>query len=346
MKQLLIFLISIGFVATTFSQIQSSCEKPWVLQNSYNYDVANMVVKHLYDIKSPDTSQIIIPQEYFDTVWNGLSAIFNATSIPERDSVFDIFCIHQFLEFGSPYVKAVHLSIDTSFQWTQNWLNGDTHTGYEELDSFLERYGYWIDGTDFHMGETRAVLLNEQMVNPRAVADSLETFEGILWAVPDLFSSPGNEINFSKDGNKLFYSFVLAWGDCMAGCAYKHRWNFKVDHTDCSVEYLGLITNKKGDFPNPINCNISSSIKVNYENKIIRSYPNPAKNKITFEYRLSNTSTTISAKLYNTNGILVDELQMTGNKHEYNCSLLKPGVYFYSVLIENKLQTGKFIIAR
>ena len=348
MKQLLIFLISIGIITTSFSQVQSNCEKPWVLQNLYNYDVANMAVKHLYNIKSPDTSQIIIPDEYFDTVWDGLSAIFNAISIPERDSVFDIYCIHQLFEFGSPYVKAIDLSIDTSFQWTQNWLNGNTHTGYEELDSFLERYGYWLDGTYFHMDETRVALVNEQLVNPRAVADSLEFFDGILWAVPSVFSSPGNEIHFSKDGNMLFYSFVLAWGDCIVGCAYKHRWNFKVDLTDCSVEYLGLITNKKGDLPNPTNCNISSSIKNNYENKIISSYPNPANNKITFEYKLPTINTTISVKLYNANGILVDEIKPPENigKHEYNCSYLKPGVYFYSALIGNTLQTGKFVITR
>ena len=82
--------------------------------------------------------------------------------------------------------------------------------------------------------------------------------------------------------------------------------------------------------------------------RLLKVYPNPAYNKITFEYKLATINTTISAKLYNANGILVDEIKLpekTG-KHEYNCSFLKPGVYLYSVLIGNNLQTGKFVIAR
>ena len=78
----------------------------------------------------------------------------------------------------------------------------------------------------------------------------------------------------------------------------------------------------------------------------IKVFPNPASNKTTFENRLSNTNSIINVKLYNTNGVLVDKWQMTGNNYEYNCSQLKPGVYIYSVLVGNKLQTGKFVIAR
>jgi len=41
-----------------------------------------------------------------------------------------------------------------------------------------------------------------------------------------------------------------------------------------------------------------------------------------------------------------DNTVNTGNKYEHNCSQLKPSVYIYSVLVGNKLQTEKFVIAK
>ena len=84
------------------------------------------------------------------------------------------------------------------------------------------------------------------------------------------------------------------------------------------------------------------------ENNIwIIANPNPASNHITFSYSIGQKANA-DLKLYNQNGVLIDEiiLEKGSNIYNYNCSNYKAGIYYYSSAVENKTLTGKFVIIK
>jgi len=115
------------FAAILFNvnaQLPSSCDVSDVLSIYYAPDVKDMALKWLYSIKSPDTSQIDIPQWCQDTIWSGLAALFNRCDIPEVDSVFNKYCVHTDVGFqGSGIFKFMGIDVDTLISWTHNWIN-------------------------------------------------------------------------------------------------------------------------------------------------------------------------------------------------------------------------------
>jgi len=76
--------------------------------------------------------------------------------------------------------------------------------------------------------------------------------------------------------------------------------------------------------------------------------PNPARNRVTFQYTLPENTETARLSLYNINGKLLfaGQLAPNSNKLQYNCSHLKAGVYYYTVSTSNETVSGKWIIVR
>ena len=122
-----------------FCQICQHQEIPIQLLEAYEYDVSQLAIKRIHEINSPYQDSISIPSVIKDTIWEGLNAIYNSFSIPERDSIFDIYCIHDYNCYAEP-VQQVLVSVDTQYSWTNSWQNGETQTGYKELDEFLSKY--------------------------------------------------------------------------------------------------------------------------------------------------------------------------------------------------------------
>lgn len=329
--------VLLSFMAViVFSQVQSDCEKSWGLDHYYKKDVAYLAFKRLYEIKSPDTNKIIIPQIYQDSIWKGLAAIYNAFSIEQRDSVFDIYCIHNTSQYGSPLDPGIMVELDTTFEWTSNWLNGNITTGYEELDAFLAEYNYFIQYAD---SNSNTVVLNSDMpINPNPVVDSLLFFNGIKDSHLYVVTSHGDKIEYSMSGNEQFFDFTLAWGDCMAGCSNRHKWSFKVNYSNCTVEYLGLTSNAGQVLPDPRNCNITSIMKPERNNSEVSIYPNPALNILNIacenitQIELWNIQREIKLLRFDKQNFV-----------KLNVETLEPGLYLIIVRTENKSFVKKFI---
>lgn len=122
---LLTILFSINMViilnVNLFGQEQSSYEPLWGLSQHYAEDVADLALARMIEISSADTNEIIIPWYHQDSIWRGLSAIFNTTTFSARDSIFDIFCIHDGINYASPSYPAIYIRYDTTFSWTHSW---------------------------------------------------------------------------------------------------------------------------------------------------------------------------------------------------------------------------------
>lgn len=256
MKKLLLFITVIICVHTINAQIPSSCIVPQVLQTYYDGDVKHLALKRIFAQQAPYIDSINVPQNYQDTIWQGLAAIFNLTPVIERDSVFDNYCIHH--EASNFIYHSIYVAVDTTYNWTQQWQNLNTTTGITSLDNLLSTYGFTI--TSFStFGSNYATLTTTQNINVIPLCDSIETFSGVLYSEPNPPIGFGNEIIYNKVGNDRFYDFTVGYGDCPSGCTGQHTFKFKV-YNNCSVDYLGIFDNfDPNGLPAPINCNITTN---------------------------------------------------------------------------------------
>ncbi len=80
----------------------------------------------------------------------------------------------------------------------------------------------------------------------------------------------------------------------------------------------------------------------------VTAKPNPANNRVSFVYTLPVNVKTARLSLYNVNGKLIYERILNGNSKDfiYDCSNLKPGIYYYTVSATNKTASGKLVIVR
>lgn len=271
-------LALVFFSIDIFSQVPSDCSVPLALQNAYYNDAVHLAFKRMRQIESPDTAQVFIPGRHIDTVLHGMAAIFNAFSIPERNSVFDIYCIHEWSVFYSEVYRTIILNVDTSQFWTHAWESLDTVTGYAELDNFLSRYGFRITYYSARFGS--ASLTTNQSLNVFPLLDSLEAMNGIRWAEPSSAFGSGDRIEYDKFGDDLFYNFSIGSGDCPSGCTSRVTWKFKVNYTTCTVYFLGIERWPVGDnspLPRPRNCNITPGLPLtsNFSSNapVCRSFP-------------------------------------------------------------------------
>lgn len=334
MKQIFLLVVGTVIMFQLNAQTPSDCTIPWILEQEYNIDVIDLAYQRMYDIHSPDTIFIDLPTIYRDTIWHGLAAIFNAFQIPERDTIFDIYCVHQssIYDILGHYIS---IKIDTTYEWTSAWLISNITTGYTELDNLLSHYGFNLHGNvTFH---NNIDLVTNQIINTRAFCDSLEKFEGIILAYADGHEGDGSYIKYDKTANDQFYDFSFGWGDCPAGCINRYIWHFKVNYENCSVEYMGneaYIWNPV--FSDPPNCNITNINLLN-SNPGIKVFPNPTKGKFAIE-----SEDVRNIKVYNLLGELIKELS-GNNRNEVDLSNCEPGIYLVKIITQYGFVMRKII---
>jgi len=272
MKKLIFLIIVVNSFQMLKAQIPSSCNVTPVLQTYYDRDVKHLALKRIYDQQSPAADSINVPVNYQDTVWQAMAAIFNLSDFQPRDSVFDIYCIHQ---FSSSYIfYNIYVNIDTTCTWLQNWQNLITTTGVPALDSLLSKYGFTVTGylTLFNT----ASLTTSQTINVRPLCDSIATFSGVGYAEPIPQEGDGDKLTFTKTGTDRFLNFVIGDGDCMSGCTGHRTYKFQVIE-DCSVNYLGSYfqPDPAFPFPPPVNCYITTGFANEKEISGFHIFPNP-----------------------------------------------------------------------
>ncbi|GAB4277595.1 MAG: hypothetical protein Kow0068_00800 [Marinilabiliales bacterium] len=337
--KIFVVLLMLSITINSFSQVQSDCNIPTELFSNYDFDVKNIAVRRIFEIGSSDTSEIDIPQAYMDTIWLGLAGIFNAMTIPERDSVFDIYCIHDV----SPQHRYVYYSIlvkvDLSYGWPYNWQNMNTTTGYYQLDNFLYNYGFHI--TNYINSIDVAVLETNQELNTRALCDSLEKFDGVIYAEQDFIAGDGNIINFSSVNDTLYYDFVIKWGDCYAGCFNYLKYKFKVNVNNCIVWYCGvdsIINYYSEPLPAPVNCMITNNIGSQPEIQDIKIYPNPFTDIINITGLDRGFIQILSSE-----GKLIEEININSNPTTVDLKRLPNGMYIIKYIGDNRVKQYKIL---
>ena len=321
-----------------FSQKQSNCNGPDLLKQSYSFDIGTMAVEYLYNIKSADTQFIVAPQRYIDTIFAGLSAIYNLGPGLEADSLFKYYCIHI---HRSRYAnRNIEMYIDKSVPWTKAWVNLNIVTGNPALDSFTSRYGFNVSYFNPSGGSGGYVMLTtNQGLNIHRLIDTFRTFEGIYHPMDAGALGSGNGIGYYRDWAN-HYSFKLGWNDCPSGCQAYKFWNYTVTD-DClvildSVREYGTYNTY---WPTPPNCNLFPlSMLETKTDPTINIYPNPVKNILQIKAAGDNTYV-----LYDILGRLLKTEQFIANA-SLELSAYAAGVYYIEVRNSNGTSFKKKII--
>lgn len=334
MKKLIISLFALIAMNGAIAQTPSSCDVPDELLFHYQDDVKDIAAQWLFDIHSPDTALIDIPQWCQDTVWSGLAAIINRYDLPEVDSVFNKYCIHRMNGFFD--IRTIYVQLYPSTPWINNWINLRINTGVAALDSLLSHYQFSVIyfSPDDHWGS----LFTPELINLYALCDSLESFNGIADADPDSWGGSAawyDHIYFSDTAGIKYYTFQKG-----VGLAELYRWNFSVNN-DCSIDFLGNEGSYCYELPVPVNCNILTYIPENREVSGCAVFPNPSTDKITISSQLLTGITILS--LFNVNGEKVLEKPLTETETQIDISALPRGLYFVRVQDEKMVEVAKII---
>lgn len=281
MKRLLPLFIVLFFSAKCFAQIPSDCNVPSELREAYDKDVKGLVIKRMQALNSPDFDLIDIPQIWQDSILEGMAAIYNLTQLAERDSVFNLYCVHDV--FSSPAVYGMIIGVETNSPIAQAWSSGEMTTGNDILDNLLTQYSFTLQNY-FSFGA--GVFYSDKIINQFALGDSLlNSVDGITYVEPDYLIGGAGTITYSSDASGTrYYDFRFEWNDCFDGCDNYYTWKFSVTD-DCVVTFLGTETD--GVFgieslPDPVNCGLTNSVEL-LETNAFQVYPNPANTEIYFK---------------------------------------------------------------
>ena len=344
MKKLILLFVLVSIFNSIQAQVPSNCTVTQLLAQKYKRDVRQLATSRLFQLQSPDTALVRIPQEYIDTISEGLAAIFNATSIPERDSIFNLYCIHNVNGWPGAYVGFL-IQVDTSYSWTQAWQNLNTMTGNPFMDTILTRYNLTI--TNFYNWTigNYAELSVDSSWNILALMDSIKMTAGVISVEANNIIGAAGVIAYSTIGNTRYYNFTFEWQDCSDGCDASRTWKFKVN-SDCSVEYLGYVYwcywtqfGVPCDPLAPINCNNFTPVVENNTQKVnCFIYPNPFSSQTTLQTDKTFKDATLT--VYSLYGQSVKQINnLSGQTIILNRDNLPSGLYFVRLTEENKIIT-------
>lgn len=237
-KKLFFLIIFLGFKIAVGQTVVSSCSASASVVALYKDDADRLAVRKIFRIGSNYMDSIKISKLWSDTVLNALVAVYNATTLPARDSVVTMFNVHT---FPNPVLNKIEVSADSNLAWMHQLQNNIIPTGNLSVDSLisdnnlhLSSYQNW-----FHfMPYQTAILQSDSNLNIVALANKFLSLPGVFYAEPSIYAGDGNEIQDSIYPTFVELNYSYGWGDCEAGCISRHFWKFRVFH-DCSVEFVG-----------------------------------------------------------------------------------------------------------
>ncbi len=225
--------------------VPSSCTAPQTIIEKYKADADRLALGKIYARNLSFIDSIKIPKAYSDTFLNALIAVYNATSLPARDTVVSLLDIHSWptIELNSIYISA-----DSNLSWMQQLRLGNIPTGNSSIDSLIsayhfftiEKYSDWDGILNYHT----VTLESDSNYNMRALAEIFEAHPDIIIAEPATTVGDGDHIengylhSLFPPNDHIQLIFVAGWNDCYSGCVDQRRWRFNI-YFNCSVEYVG-----------------------------------------------------------------------------------------------------------
>jgi hypothetical protein len=228
----LVLFASLGMRAQT---VTSNCHTADLIYASLKKDASRLALrKMMTSTTGKDSIAInkVLVKRYLDA----LIAVYNATSLPARDTVISVYPIRTNL---NPELNGITVHAKGSFSWMQKLFNSDRNTGNNQLDFYINRYNF--QPVAYYAGDPndQAVLRTDSNLNMKALAAQVRTvFEVADSQAEDGFYDVYDIAENSQPGY-IGLSYSFGWKDCFMGCKFRRAWNFRIYDT-CKVEYKGF----------------------------------------------------------------------------------------------------------
>lgn len=330
MRFLFVFgLFLISSVVLMAQTVPSDCTAPNSVLEAYQSDADRLALRRGFAEQWTYVDSTTIPTASSDTLLDALIAVYNATELPARDSVIDIFNLHTFPQISMRFLL---LSGDTTASWMQNLENSGIPTGNTDVDSLINLYNLSVYSFHDYGGTfwyNTVVFQTASNLNIEALAGLFEPIPGVVYADPDGAIGDGSDIQASILPDYVELNYIYKWGDCPSGCICSHTWTFRV-YYDCSVEYIGSS-----------GCPIEGSPTGGLHDigiETYKPYPNPFSHSI----QLSGLEKDVAYQIYTVEGRVV----RSGTTREQKISglnALPGGTYFLKLLSGSSHATLKII---
>jgi len=221
--------------ATAPRSMQSSVDDsrvPAELRAAYLEDANRLALR---DLQANGFSDVPIPQDAVQPYYNALVLVYNATALPARDTVVDVYGIHSM----GPATRSLLLWLLGTETWVQRLARREIPTGEPAVDTLLARYSLTVGSVyAMHDGDLLLTLGPPEPINIKALAGRFQGITGVRFAEPNNVIGGGNDIGGSIDGSRVLLDYSVGYGDCPSGCIARRFYHFAV-HDDGTVEYLG-----------------------------------------------------------------------------------------------------------
>jgi len=324
MKKCYLFLIVLIGIQSLYGQIiPSSCNAPDSVILKYIDDADRLALYKIQRLNLPESDSIQIPKIHSDSILNALIAVYNARTIPERDTVINI---HTFPDYD---LDVINIAANPDLPWMQQLKNGIIPTGHPGIDSLIATYQLtfrrYHDYPD-HLQYDLASLKSPTNLNIAALAALFEEIPEVVFAEENKYIGDGMNIYESIFADHIQLIYYHGSGDCMLGCIYRRYWKFKV-YYDCSVEFCGSYNN--------LNTALGSNEP---DSKMVSIFPNPFEDLI----RVNGFSVPFNYKITNLHGQILTS-GISDRMEIGNLAHLKSGLYFVSIQTDNLSYTFKIL---
>ncbi len=329
MKKYILLLLLIAFLTPCKAQpetVPSSCIAPDSIVNLYRTDADRLTIRRVYRNNSSYKDSIHLPTSWRENSLRSLLAVYNAYSLPARDTIFSILNMHTLPNFG---VELITIRSDSNLMWAKQLCDWGSPSGNYAVDSFITRYHLKYDRCYYNILFPSMYIdfVTDSNYNMYALGKAFSLIPGVYYYGQNYFTFDGPDITDSAYANFTELVFAYKWDDCFNGCIKKRYWKFHV-YPDCSVVYLGSYGNQlTGEIlsvwhvaPNQIKC-----------------YPNPFANTISiegapgkFHYRISDFTGKLCLE-----GIAKDVIEVNSN--------LPSGMYFISIQTDEGISLLKLV---
>jgi hypothetical protein len=320
----ILFFFKPSFSQTGTHTVQSSCTAHDTIKQRFLVDAGRLAVRRAFHINSTYKDSVTINSSLKNRYLGALLAIYNATAIPQRDTLIDSLKIHTDL---NPELRLVSIKAPASYAWMDSLSHSSTVTNNQLLDNLITQYNMIVWAYYVSSAYDQAVFMAGMDVNTQALANRLAGISGVIDADPEPGFSDVTNITDSLTNSYIIFTFSAGWGTCYNGCDYRRYWNIKVD-TNCVVEFRG----STGDL-------LKTALKENFIENNLKAYPNPFSEKIVLE---NSGNTPLKVEVQNVLGEPLFELNLE-SKIIIDTPGLAPGIYFITIKGNDLSKTIKVI---
>ncbi len=325
MKSLFFSLfITLNAVLVNSQTVPSSCIAHDSVYKKYKKSADKLAILWCEKTGNTFKDSILLNKQVSQQYLNSLVAVYNATTLPARDTVVRMIGITKDFYYP-PDVNTLVFGADSSLFWVHNLRNNIIPCGNSQVDYLISKYYLKKIGYSNTFSTSLYHLISFRTDTNFYINRLCDKFLALAAQGINL-SQPINEnksfsfnITDSLNSNFIELTYSYSWGDCMAGCLYNRSWKFRINN-DCTVQYLGSAGNS---LPQSI---FTSIDKNNIPLKETEVFPNPFKNIVNIN--VQNTETNTSFTLYNSFGSVVLVSNKLCKVNKFDLSHLPVGLYY------------------